>query len=342
MSKVEIKEITYGEFGKCVQLTNGDVEVVVTVDLGPRVIRYGLPGKPNVFCEAPGKVLNEKTGWCIHGGHRVWHSPENDPRCYEPDNDPIEWQKLEHGIHVISNLEPNTGLLKEMEITLDEEGTAVSVLHRITNANLWPIDFSVWCLSVMAPGGKEIVPMSQEDTGLLGNRWLGLWPYTRMNDERVWWGENFITLRQDVNCSQPFKFGITNDLGWAAYYNHGQAFVKRYIHYPDAPYPDNGMSYETYTNDFMLEMESLSPLCTVDPAESMEHEEIWMLVDGVEAPEDDDEAIAEAVQTLVKACSCCCEDDGAECCCGSHDDDCGCGCGDDSTESDCGCGCGGQ
>ncbi len=95
--------------------------------------------------------------------------------------------------------------------------------------------------------------------------------------------KKYITLRQDVNCGdEAFKIGLTNDMEWAAYVNNGQAFVKRYTHFDEAKYPDNGMSFETYTNDFMLEVETLGPLETVKPGDAVEHIELWDLTEDVE------------------------------------------------------------
>jgi hypothetical protein len=44
------------------------------------------------------------------------------------------------------------------------------------------------------------------------------------------------------------------------------------------------VNYETYTTDFMLEMETLSPLRMLQPGEAMEHMESWQLVPDVSYP----------------------------------------------------------
>ena len=319
---VQIKEIQYGTFGRCVQISNGLVEAVVTVDCGPRIIRFGFTGRENMLCEAPDK--KGENGWRIMGGHRLWHSPESMPRTYELDNAPVKWEKIEGGIRVTQNPEPFAMMVKEMEIMLDDEGSEASIVHRMRNVGAWPVELSLWALSVMAPGGKEVVPMVQGGDNLAHNRILSLWPYTNMADHRVWWGERYIVLKQDPDCAPPFKVGINNEYGWAAYFNHNQAFIKQFVHEPDETYPDGGCSYETYTTDFMLEMESLSPLITLAPGEEADHMECWYLVDDVAAPENDDDAIDEIMDDLLGDC-CDCEECGGEC---------GCGCGCDDCEDD--------
>jgi hypothetical protein len=109
----------------------------------------------------------------------------------------------------------------------------------------------------MAIGGKEVIPQTVRDTGLLPNRIVALWPYTNLKDPRVIFGEKYIILQQDPNIKRPLKFGTSNENGWAVYFNNNHLFVKYYTHDNNARYPDFGVSYETYTTDFMLEMESL-------------------------------------------------------------------------------------
>ena len=39
---LELKEIDFENYGKCVQLSNGVIDVVVTIDCGPRIVRFGF------------------------------------------------------------------------------------------------------------------------------------------------------------------------------------------------------------------------------------------------------------------------------------------------------------
>lgn len=297
MAKAMVSLIDYAPFGRCARIANGDAELYVTLDVGPRIIRYGFPGKPNMMCEAPD--VTEANGWHIWGGHRLWHSPEHMPRTYEPDSEPVEWEEIPGGIRTRQKVEPWAGMGKQMDIVLDDAGSGVVITHRMTNHGAWPVECAIWALTVLSPGGLEVVPMPARDTGLVGNRVLGLWPYTRMSDPRVRWGDRYIMLRQDPSIAQKFKFGINNEDGWAAYFNHRQAFIKRYEHDIETLYPDGGMSFETFTNGLMLEMESLSPLVLMDSGGTIEHEERWELIDGVESPEEREEAVDALVRGLL-------------------------------------------
>ncbi|MBN2559003.1 MAG: hypothetical protein JXB33_09645 [Clostridia bacterium] len=283
----EISIVEYGGWKNCHRLQNGLVELIITGDVGPRVIRYGFIGSDNEMCEVADQL--GKTGgeeWRIYGGHRLWHSPEGKPRSYFPDNVPCDVSIIENGVHISQLVETTTGIKKDIEITLDPNSSGVTLRHYLANEGMWAVELAAWALTVMAPGGIEVVPQNQLDTGLLPNRMLSLWPYTKFNDPRVTWGEKFILLRQDPKNTNAFKFGISNTDGWAAYANHGNLFVKKFIPVDGALYPDySGSSYETYTIDFMLEMETLSPLSILEPGESIVHVETWQLFRNVTAPE---------------------------------------------------------
>ncbi|MCX7904718.1 MAG: hypothetical protein N2486_09450 [Caloramator sp.] len=275
-----VKEINYKSYGRCVEISNEKCDLLVTLDVGPRIIRFGFKGRENLFCENTDfKVKSGEEYWYIYGGHRLWHAPEANPRTYYPDNYPVHYEKIEGGIKV-SVYEKWRQVIKEMDINLDEKESRVKVIHRIINKNAWDIELSVWALTVMDKGGVEIIPVNTKDTELLPNMNIAIWPYTRLNDKRVTWGEKYITIRQDENARVPFKIGLNNQAGWAAYINHGVTFIKRYKHIEGEAYPDFGVSYETYTNNFMLEMETLSPLKRIKPDEYIEHVEEWEIFDG--------------------------------------------------------------
>jgi len=229
-----------------------------------------------MMCEVESTLgLTGGDEWRIYGGHRLWHSPESKTRTYETDNKPVEWEETPDGIKTIQDVEVISKIKKEMDIRLDPGSSRVRIIHRLTNKWVWPLDLSVWSISAMAAGGKEVVPQSRHDTGLLPNRVISLWPYTSFRDSRVVWGDKYIILKHDPAIKHPFKIGLPNNDGWAAYFNRDCLFIKYYKHEMRAPYPDFGASYETYANDFMLEMETLSPLTLLKPDDCVEHIEKW-------------------------------------------------------------------
>ncbi len=284
---VQFRVEEYRKFGRCLVMENGVVEAYVTLDFGPRVIRFGFVGGQNLFfndmddvCTQSGPQFDEMFGpgekWYIRGGHRIWTSPESMPASYYPDNAPVPYETTARG----AVFTPAPQRVNEVAHTLAIEFTgeaALRVTNRVRNVAAQPQEYAAWALTVLAPGGVEIVPQPQEDTGLLANRVLAVWPYAAMDDDRVYWGRDFITLRQTADAAGPFKFGINNTRAWSAYLLGKDLFVKRMQFIPGAQYPDGGMSFETYRNEHFIEMESLSPIRPVLPQESVETVETWTL-----------------------------------------------------------------
>ena len=307
MVQTESGEISYGKWGRCVRLSNGIIELIATVDLGPRIIRFGAVGGVNEFFEDVNDVATQSGSafdiygdegyWHIYGGHRLWTSPEAMPRSYYPDNEPVDYKFIDNGVILTPPPQAWNELQLQMIIVF-KENNQVEVTHKVTNIGSWDIKFAPWALTVMELGGLEVVPQPNRDTGLLDNRVLSLWPYTDMSDSRVNWGKDYITIRPTANVSHPFKFGINNEHGYAAYFNHGNLFVKRYSHIEGGSYPDRGVSYETYTNGNIVELETLGEYKLVGPEETAVHVENWELILNVKQPESDSE-IKEAIKSYI-------------------------------------------
>jgi len=289
------KIVNYKTFGRCLVLDNGIVEIYVTIDIGPRIIKCNLLGRENLMYTDDAqsfqnkdaeKAFGEGSVWKIYGGHRMWVSPENDPLSYYPDCEPVEYTVTENGATFSPNVQRVTGYKFDWEIALGAGEPTVTVTHKLTNCSDKAIKGAIWCLSVMDGDGVCVAPWPKEDTGLLANRVLGIWPYTDMTDSRVLWGEKYIGVKQDKNVSRKFKYGLSNTAGKLAYINHNQALVKSYnsCHFL-AEYPDYGMSCEVFTNAYFLESESLSPLYTLEVGGSATHTETWTLYDNIEKPE---------------------------------------------------------
>jgi len=92
---------------------------------------------------------------------------------------------------------------------------------------------------------------------------------------------------------------LAHRAGWVGYLNGGTLFVKRFTRQWGKAYPDRGVNYETFTNQDMLEMESLGPLVRLAPREAVEHAEQWDLLAGL--GEFKDESQFDALRAKVEA-----------------------------------------
>ena len=280
-------QVPYLGFPNHVRLANDTVELLVSTDYGPRIIRYAPVGGENVLAEMPpreGKETPFGEPWHPYGGHRLWHAPEHPTRTYWPDNSPLQRSVEGNTVTVVQPVEGNTGLKKSMRVTLSPQGSEVTVVHRIDNCGVFDVELALWALTVMAAGGTGIFPQAPFrpfPEKLVPERPLVLWPYTRLHDPRWTFGDRFFLLRQDTTCKDPQKIGFFNEEGWIAYRRGDVLFVKRYAPQP-GPHVDFGCNTETYTDNAMLELETLSPLVRIPPGGGAEHVERWFLFAGVD------------------------------------------------------------
>lgn len=281
---------------ECYPLENDTLKLLVTSSVGPRILSFGFKNGENLFAELPETVIDIPGNPTFHfyGGHRLWHAPEEPRRTYVPDDSPVEIVPSENGLTVTQPTEPQTGLQKTLEIRLSGESAQVVITHRLTNQGLWAVTCAPWAITQIKTGGTAILPQARQDTGVLPNHSLGLWPYTDMANPNVRWGSNIIFLH--ANLDSPFKIGFPNPRGWLAYWRKGILFVKRADYKPQAEYYDFGGSSQCYCNDQFIEMETLAPIHTLAPGETASHIETWGLYKDIDCPNNEDEAQALAEQ----------------------------------------------
>src|SRR4051794_1219310 len=270
--KMTVEKVAYQGWKNNLRLSNGDVELIVTLDVGPRILSYRLPNGKNVFKEYADQMgKSGEDEWKIRGGHRLWYGPEDHTRTYVLDNAPITYNESAPGVvSFIPGADTVYGLQKEIQVTLPPSGTKVTVLHRITNIGQRATVVAPWSISVMAPGGVEIIPLppkrphpgspknARSAADFAPDQLMAVWPFLDFQDPRWRFGTKFITLRHDAKRG-PTKLGLAHKTGGIGYVVNGTLFVKRFEYLNDQPYPDTGVNFETFTNEDMLEIESLGP-----------------------------------------------------------------------------------
>ncbi|HUO31527.1 MAG TPA: hypothetical protein VMU80_20050 [Bryobacteraceae bacterium] len=303
---VKIEKTEYKGWPNCYRITNGEVELIVTSDIGPRIMRYAFAGGQNLFkefAETLGK--SGEPNWILRGGHRVWAAPEDAVRTYAPDNGPVHIEIKGDVLEATEPVEPLTGLEKQITVKLSPQGTSVEVLHRIRNAGNHPLDLAPWALTMMAPGGIAIhgfPPRGKHPEVLYPTNPLVMWAFSNLSDPRWRFTRKYLMLRQDPANADPQKLGSFNKDTWAAYSLNGELFIKRYDA-QDSPkdYPDFGCSFETFTNADFLEMETLGQMKHLKPGAAVEHVEHWTLSKNVHLRNFTDAELDSVVLPLVQA-----------------------------------------
>ena len=305
------KSVTeFKNYGKCVKLSNGIIEAIATVDLGPRIVFFGFVGGENVMCTKKDEfepIQNTQMDahfypgatWNNYGGHRLWASPEVMPNTYYPDCEPVTYEFTENGVRLTQNPQTQNGLAMGFELNMDPEKPEIKVLHQMKNIGAKPQDLSLWALSVCNQNGTLIIPTNQNNTGLLHNRVISIWSYDDISDERIYFGKNFVTVKQNPERPDPFKLGFDLNRGTVYYALQNSVFKKQYAqNHPTGRYPDGGVSMETYCCGLFIEIETLSEQRVMQPGDTATHPETWTML---QKPFDFDRKNGDAIAAFVDA-----------------------------------------
>ncbi len=303
---IKSEKISFGNYGECLRITNGEKELIATLERGPYIVRYAFIGEDNMFFEdAENKYTNDVTDsefkgntWCVVGGHRLWLSPERHPRTYYPDDYAVSCAITEKGAVLKAPVQEWTHMQYTTEIEMEENGS-VKLKHYVTNKGAWAAKIAPWTVTVMQTGGLAVIPQNERKTGFFPNKWVCFWDYTPMNDDRLYLGERYAALTQKTDCEKAAKVGFLNEHGYMVYFVNGNAFVKKFGFEKNAEYPDNGCNCESYTCDGYTEMECLSPFVILDSNETTVHEEEWSLVRSAKVEPTDEEGIKAELDRII-------------------------------------------
>lgn len=242
---------------------------------GPRIVGLYAKGvEGNLMAETPDVHWTTPNGeFYLRGGHRLWVSPEDEHYICPEDN----LQIIEEAGRLILKTPPDvSGIEKEMSIQLDND--CVHLSHRLTWHGNEPVELASWGITQLRLGGLGILPVPHVD-GLLPDRNLVLWPYTKFDDDRLELHDDLFLLRgtgKDHAC----KIGTLNSHGWIACAMGDVLFTKRFHTDINATYSDRGCNVEAYVKDACIELENLSPLKKLTKGDSVTHNETWRITPG--------------------------------------------------------------
>ena len=220
----------------------------------------------------------------------MWHSPEAMPRTYLPDVPGVTVTDIPGGVRIDQPAEPWTHIAKSIEIRMVPGRPQVIVQHELKNEGAWAVELSPWALTMMRLGGVAILPQpvgNSDSAGLLANRQISIWPYTRLDDPRLVLRDDCIFIKGDKSAStksSPIKVGYFNPHGWIAYWIDGVLFVKRFDPITGVNHPDGGCNTESYCNHKFLELETLGQLEMLQPESTVSHTETWELYSSLDQP----------------------------------------------------------
>ncbi len=269
-------------------LNNDQLSLEFLSEVGPRIVRLKLAGSDqNFLAEVPDfKWATPYGDYFPRGGHRLWRAPEIFPQTYMPDNSGVKIVELSDGVRLSRPAQLPGDLYKSIEIQLQADRPAVTLIHQLTHEGEQPIECAPWAITQLVLGGIAIMPLpngSCEANQLLPNQHLTLWPYSRWNDSRLHIQGDAVLI--EARAEMPaLKIGSLNQHGWLGYLIDGVLFRKYFEPASDQLYPDLGSNVEVYCNDRFIELETLGGLRALQPGQTATHVETWELLTGLDVP----------------------------------------------------------
>lgn len=249
--------------------------MVAATKFGPRLISLKRDDSPEILVELPPGLGIHNPGvgtFRFRGGHRLWASPERPEITHVPDDHSclvtVDVDKL-----TISGPVDAAGFEKELQLSWD--GTGLTVDHLLRWSGDEPITAGAWAITQLPPGGVAVLPLSGDDRGppLEADASLALWPYTRLDDPRLSWGERTVLIR--AVPGRRLKLGSGPAPGGLGYLKDGYLFIKRFRSARGEVYPDRGAVGQVYVNGDFCELESVGALARLEPGAGARHRETW-------------------------------------------------------------------
>lgn len=279
---MEINEIEDENFGKCVKISNGIIDAVVSIDFGPRILFFGFTGEANVFYTDPSRrckipldpVSGQPETFYYYGGHRLWFSRERSVKTILPDNEPVVYSILPDSVRFLPPRPKWSDFQVGFDIIMGEDASDIMVVHTAKNCSREVRTCSLWPITMLSGNGLLILPQNvEEDSPFLPNRTVVYWPGTDIRDSRIFYGNRYLTVARAAGSEKALKIGCNNALGWSAFVGEKYTFLKRYVHNPQAAYPDFGCSCELQIDEDYTEIQTLSPVYRVEPDQGIRHVE---------------------------------------------------------------------
>lgn len=287
---------SYKHYGKCVKLENDEIELLITTQLGPRIIYFGAKGGENLFynddsCENVDRspLLKELFGadaeYHFYGGHRMWLAPQYQVHTESPDNAPCEVTFIDNGVTLTCPEAKVIGFISAMTVVMHEEKPEIKVTCSFTNTSDQPKKNAVWQITQFPTGGVGFYPfippfkmrkpfneMTLEDVS------KPIIPATSLvmflgsfSDPRFIFDDDYITLSSIKERMRPIKIGMPQKQGFAMFAYNGYMLQFDFEHNPYGEYTDYGCSFESYTNSQFTEVEVLGEYQEYKKGETISH-----------------------------------------------------------------------
>ena len=169
---LEYKEIEFENFGKCLSISNEKIKLLVTVDIGPRIIYFGLNDGKNVLfndiernyiedLEVIKSYYGEDKVRYRYGGHKMLTLPEIMPDSFYPDNKALTYSITNNGAVFFQEEQEKNDISISLEILLNDSSNDVMIIHTLKNTSKIEQEIGISASTDMNPSGTLIIPQNK-------------------------------------------------------------------------------------------------------------------------------------------------------------------------------------
>lgn len=281
---VRAREINF-EQRAAIEIVDRSARLVIVHGVGPRIAFFGrVRGDNLLFWDRRGE--HRRGDWHLYGGHRLWVArpgADEAEETYAPDNAPCAVRRISGGVEVTAP--PDAARIEKTLVVRapGERSDAWIIEHRLRNAGdmLW--SGGAWALTATLParGTRYRIPLGggapEWDlvTLVIPRRWGG-GHTSRLADPQFSFTDDALEFRARGHEAKRMVMAPHGTLEMSDP-DRGR-FVKRAAYVPHQQYP-LGTNLATYLGpkSFMVELETMSPLVTLAPNETLVHVETWSL-----------------------------------------------------------------
>ncbi len=285
MCQMTVREIQSESLGHCLQINYDDMEVIVTLDYGPRIVSAAKSGQPNLIYHSVDSV------WHRCYGHKMKIALEKSTNEMYLDNSAVMYTVLEDGVRFVQAVLDPLPLELSMDIVFGSEIGSLMTVHRVTNKSASPIKLAIYTETPLLFDGFVFMPLSNVTENGKPTKILNLWNNARWNDPRLFIGENYLSLRGNEALPR-LKIGSNNTAGWCGYIGGFYSFIKYYVHNRSALYPFSQCSSYAVAKQHYMSIQTSSPFYRIEPAATALHAENWIFpYSAVNCSPDDEKAL---------------------------------------------------
>lgn len=271
-----LRLIPYAGWNDCIHLTNTVCEAVISTTVGPRILRYGKVGGPNLLYLdefAAGQTEETKT-WRAYAGHSfdafidgdIFLPPENTPVTYTLGADRIDFDPIQFD-----------GVSKTISLRMCRRG-GLEIKQTITNTGDAPKTVTIQGNTLVPSGGVAAIPLTQPPVKGAGR------PELRQ-------GETLALIEPDQVYPSEFEVAGHADELWCGYFHQGALFIMT-SPAVEGSYA-NDVNVSVSANPRRVKISSHSPEVVLAPGECLLHTEVWNVFDQLPRPQNEAQAAEE-------------------------------------------------